>query len=93
MGSSADRPWPDASKCDPRWTREAAVRALRRAIQDGHVSASWIDGFPRLVWILIDGVLYEARLSNSVLGEYHAYPLEDQREWPKEFRQAAQSSM
>lgn len=83
MGSSADRSWPDASKCDPRWTREAALRALRRSIRDGQVSASWIGSFPRLVWTLADGVLYEARLSNSVLGEYHAYPLEDKREWPQ----------
>jgi hypothetical protein len=92
MGSSADRLWPDASKCDPKWTREAAVRALRRAIQDGNVSASWIGSFPRLVWILAEGVLYEARLSNSVLGEYHAYPLEDQREWPSKFRQQTLTS-
>lgn len=86
MGSSADRSWPDASKCDLRWTRETAVRALRRSIRDGQVSASWIGSFPRLVWTLADGVLYEARLSNSVLGEYHAYPLEDQREWPQKLR-------
>jgi hypothetical protein len=86
MGSSVDRLWPDASKCDPRWTRELANRALKSAIQDCHVSAAWVSGFPRMVWCFNDGILYEARLSNSGSGEYHAYPLEDEREWPKEMR-------
>jgi len=86
MGASADRQWPDASKCDPNLTRETATRVLRAAIRDGQVSAAWRDGFPRMVWAMIDGVLYEARLSNSTQGEYHAYPLEDQREWPNVFR-------
>ena len=86
MGSIADRQWPDASKCDPKWTRESATRALKRAIQDCHVSADWVNGFPRMVWYLDEGVLYEARLSNSGLGEYHAYPLEDVREWPTDLK-------
>jgi hypothetical protein len=86
MGSSVDRLWPDASKCDPRWTRELATRALRSAISDWHVSAAWNGDFPRMVWCFSGGILYEARLSNSGLGEYHAYPLEDEREWPKEMR-------
>src|SRR5262245_25354045 len=38
--------------------------------------------FPRLVWHLQDETLYEARLSNRELGEYHGYPLEDRCEWP-----------
>jgi hypothetical protein len=86
MGSSADRAWPDASKCDRRWTQETATRVLRGSIRDGQVSASWIGRFPKLVWTLVDDVLYEARLSNRVLGEYHAYPLEDKREWPQNLR-------
>jgi hypothetical protein len=86
MGSKTERRWPDASKCDPDWTRDDATRALRTAIADGTVSATWQSGFPRFVWYQDEGNLYEARLSNSGLGEYHAYPLEDQREWPKELR-------
>jgi hypothetical protein len=92
MGSKTDRRWPDASKCDPDWTRDVATGSLRRAIADGTVSRAWQNGFPRLVWYLHEGVLYEARLSNSVSGEYHAYPLEDQREWPKELRRPRTST-
>src|SRR5208282_1369956 len=84
MGAVTDRQWPDANKCPLTWTRESATRALRRAIRDGYVSAAWEGEFPRLAWILVDEILYEARLSNSAAGEYHAYPLEDRREWPKE---------
>jgi hypothetical protein len=90
-GATADRTWPDASKCPPFWTREAATRALKEAIRIGQVSADWQNGFPRFAWIRHDDVLYEARLSNSGLGEYHAYPLEDAREWPKQLRQSAKN--
>lgn len=31
--------------------------------------------WPEYVWAVDDGVVYEARLSNSVLGEYHGYPM------------------
>ncbi len=87
IGSVTDRQWPDASKCPPNWTRESATRTLRRAIRDGQVSVAWQGAFPRMAWILVDEILYEARLSNNAAGEYHAYPLEDKREWPKELRQ------
>ena len=80
----ATRRWPHASKCPPKWDRDAATRALREATRAGRVSAEWDANFPRFVWHLdVEGeTLYEARLSNRELGEYHAYPLEDPREWP-----------
>jgi hypothetical protein len=61
MGSKTERRWPDASKCDPDWTRDVATGALRRAIADGTVSAAWENRFPRLVWYLHEGALYEAQ--------------------------------
>jgi len=75
------------SKCPPNWTNPLATAALRLAIREAKVSCYWEGaGFPRFVWYLEGDVLYEARLTNRENGEYHAYPLEDQRQWPKNFR-------
>jgi hypothetical protein len=75
------------SRCPPSWTNPKATEALRLAIREGKVSCYWEGaGFPRFVWYLEGDVLYEARLTNRENGEYHAYPLEDQRQWPKNFR-------
>jgi hypothetical protein len=82
MGMPVGRRWPHASKCPPIWDRASATRALREGLRAGRVSADWDGGFPKFVWHLEDETLYEARLSNRELGEYHAYPLEDRREWP-----------
>jgi hypothetical protein len=75
-----------ASRCPPNWTNLEATRVLRQAIIEGRVSMIWEHGYPRHVWHLDGDVLYEARLTNSENGEYHGYPLEDQWQWPKNFR-------
>jgi hypothetical protein len=72
-----------ASKCDVKWVPRAATAALQRAIQDGLVSAEWRGTFPRYAWHRDGDTVYQAVLSNEELGQYHAYPLEDPREWPK----------
>src|SRR5690606_9826605 len=77
MGPPAARRHPHASKCDPRWTKDMATQALREAIRAGRVSMAWDGTFPRYAWHQEDAALYEARLTNSQSGEYHAYPLED----------------
>ena len=74
------------SRCPPAWTNDEATRVLRLAIMEGRVSMIWEHGYPRHVWHLDGDVLYEARLTNSGNGEYHAYPLEDRWQWPKNFR-------
>jgi hypothetical protein len=81
-GAPASRRWPHASKCPPHWDQPSATRALRESLRAGRVSTDWYGNFPRFVWHLEGETLYEARLSNRELGEYHAYPLEDRREWP-----------
>jgi hypothetical protein len=86
IGPSRHRLFPQASKCDIKWTLEGANRALKNAIHSGQVSADWDGGFPRWVWIRDGHTLYEARLSNRGNGEYHAYPLNEEREWPVEMR-------
>jgi hypothetical protein len=74
------------SRCPPIWTNTEATRLLRLAVLEGRVSWLWEKGYPRYVWHLDGDVLYEARLTNSGTGEYHGYPLEDQWQWPKNFR-------
>jgi hypothetical protein len=82
MGQPASRRWPAASKCDPEWTLSDANAALKQAIRAGYISSQWEGRFPRYVWHLEGETVYEARLSNRDAGEYHAYPLQDKREWP-----------
>jgi hypothetical protein len=74
-----------SSRCPPSWNNIEATRVLRNAILDGRVSVAWHNGYPRQVWHLEDDVLYEAMLTNSGNGEYHAYPLEDRWQWPKNY--------
>jgi hypothetical protein len=86
MGRSSSRRWPIASKCPPVWTQQEATRVLRQSIIAGYVCTWNGNDFPLFVWYRDDEILYEARLSNRTSGEYHGYPLEDRREWPKNFR-------
>jgi hypothetical protein len=41
------------------------------------MSAALEGDFPRYVWKRVGGRVYEARLSNSGLGQYKGYPIED----------------
>jgi hypothetical protein len=67
----------DASAC-PRGLEFSAVLGwLRDAVQARQISADFQGDFPRYVWTRVDGRLYEARLSNSVLGAYKGYPIHD----------------
>jgi hypothetical protein len=84
MGQSAGRSYPHASKCDPIWTAEMANRALKNAIRRGLVSEEWRNDLPRYAWHLEDDTVYEAVLTNQGTGEYHAYPLSEEQEWPKD---------
>ena len=55
---------------------------LQSALARGAVGAPWEGDFPRYVWFKEGNVVYEARLVNSVTGEYKGYELEP-NEWPK----------
>jgi hypothetical protein len=83
-GQPHPRRYPPASLC-PRslaGEQEFVTRWLRTAIERGATGSYWVGGFPRLVWHKEGDVVYEAYLTNSGLGEYKGYPLE-QIEWPK----------
>jgi hypothetical protein len=58
------------------------VLLLRSAIRAGCVHAEFKGDFPTRVWAYINGKLHEARLQNSMLGEYHGFPLEYPEHYP-----------
>ena len=60
------------------------VDALRDAIRSGLVHEDFTGDFPRRVWVYINGVLHEARLSNATLGQYHGFPLEYEEQRPSD---------
>lgn len=78
------KPRADATICDRSWVSKLPQLDswLRSALARGAVGAPWEGDFPRYVWFKEGNVVYEARLVNSVTGEYKGYELEH-NEWPK----------
>lgn len=70
-------PRPDKSLCD--WTeifeRAEAGRLLRLGVAHGMVSRQIRGDFPQNIWVVRDGVAFEAILENQEKGEYHGYPM------------------
>jgi len=69
----------DASACPRGLDFEEVETWLKAAFRDGSVSADIEGDFPRYAWRRIQGQAYEARLSNSGLGQYKGYPIEDRQ--------------
>lgn len=76
------RKHPAASRCNRSWNIEKATNALRSAVREGCFSEDMINGFPSKVWHYDGENAYEAHLTNSISGEYHAFPIENREEWP-----------
>lgn len=72
----------DATPCPRDVTREQAEAWLREAIVAGDVGGAWGDAFPRYAWKKVNGVVFEARLTNATQGWFKGYPL-DPSEWPQ----------
>jgi len=68
----------DASECPPTLSRDLAANTehLKRGILAGCVGRDFEDGFPKYVWVWVDGELFEARHMRGPVGTYKAYPLE-----------------
>ena len=53
-----------------------AADLLKAGILRGMISTQLRRGWPQNVWAVDDaGIVYEAQLGNSELGEYHGYPM------------------
>jgi hypothetical protein len=79
--SFAGPPAPRATStlCDVRFAdqQEMLTNWLKEAIRQGQVSAGWSGDFPRYVWMMKDGMVYEARLVNQGDGGYKGWRLEE----------------
>lgn len=74
----------DASRCGPRYTDfDQLTQVLRESIRIGCIS-DFVGRFPKYVWGVLDGSLYEARLVNHDQGTYKGYPLEAEDELPQD---------
>lgn len=67
----------DASACPRGLELDQVQQWLQSAVENGQVSAALDGDFPRYVWARVDERVYEARLSNSGLGQYKGYPIKD----------------
>lgn len=71
-------PRQDATLCDNArvFSKREAVRLLRKGASYGLVDEREQNGLPRIIWSVgKDGTVFEARLENAELGQYHGYPL------------------
>lgn len=66
----------DASACPRGLQMDQVTDWLRSAVRECCVSASFDGDFPRYAWRRIGDQVYEARLSNSGLGQYKGYPID-----------------
>jgi hypothetical protein len=67
----------DASACPRGLSFDEVTRWLQEAVRAGQVSADFDGDFPRYAWARTGDRVYEARLSNSGLGQYKGYPIQD----------------
>lgn len=74
----------DKAKCpkfpEKDWAK--LLKALRQAIEAKCVD-SFQGAFPKRAWAWINGILHEARLTNKETGEYHGFPIDDERQYPE----------
>jgi hypothetical protein len=74
----------DEAKCDKFRIREwpKLTEVLQEAIRTGCIGGQFRDEFPSRAWAWINGVLHEARLTGQGQGDYHGFPIDDERLYP-----------
>lgn len=69
-----------ATPCPRKWTNKEAKAALKRAINAGYVSKTWVGDYPRYVWYRdVEETIYEAVGECKTPHRFHAYPVEASR--------------
>lgn len=64
--------------------RALADELLGRAIEGGLVSAQTVDRFPKRLWVVHGGRVFEAMHGGSRPGCYHGYPVRRESPWHDE---------
>jgi hypothetical protein len=67
----------DASACPRGLDFDNVLEWLRDAVRECCLSATMEGDYPRYAWKRVEGQVYEARLSNSGLGQYKGYPIQE----------------
>ncbi|MGA1984552.1 MAG: hypothetical protein ABSG84_19065 [Acidobacteriaceae bacterium] len=57
---------------------------VEKAVGGACISSEFRGDFPSRAWIWVDTVLHELRLSNEVLGHYHAFPINYGEDYPED---------
>lgn len=71
-------PRKDKTLCDDAgvFAKSVAIDLLARAIEGGLVSEAFTGtGFPKQLWVVHEGRVYEAIYGGSRTGSYHGYPI------------------
>lgn len=70
----------DATPCPPD-LRDFDVLTgwVRNGIRAGQTDGTWEDGYPRYVWLVVDGECWEARHTRAGPGQYKGYKLEPEQ--------------
>lgn len=70
-------PRPGKTLCDEAGVvaKASAWALLRSGMEKGMISLQRRNGWPRNVWSVAEGTVFEAQLENEVQGSYHGYPL------------------
>jgi hypothetical protein len=78
-GLERTNPRPDKSLCDGAGAIkfEEALALLQNGLSAGMISRVEDYGWPKFVWAVSNGVVYEAKTDASRPGVYHGYPLPD----------------
>lgn len=69
----------DASRCPKELAFDAALftQWLQAAITAGHIAGPVESGLPRYVWHREETFVFQGRLTNSGLGQYKGWPVEE----------------
>jgi hypothetical protein len=73
---------PSAPRIDKTLCDEAGIFKVAKAneifaaaIDRGIISVAEVGGFPKQMWAVADGQVFEAMLGGSIEGRYHGYPI------------------
>lgn len=61
----------------------SVVEWLKQTVLAGAIDSRYNGGYPKHVWYMHEGIMYEAKLDQKLSGSYHGNPLKDPKFWPR----------